>query len=186
MQLNDVAVKFLLKCMTSDDCMITTLLKLEQNNKHPLFNIIQQLKAFLKWKVQEATPDAAHHHRSRSRSRQTHRDIELAEYLHHEYCHYNKSEIGEFVNYTWRQEVQIRHLEQILGEWNPAIFKLLFPRGSSRECNTHISEFVHGHSLRFGNFRKSVRKSFTDQCNFCCEIADSAEHQLFELPYLSM
>jgi len=177
MQFNTVAVKFLLKCMTSDDRMITTILNLEHNNKHPMFNMIQQLKAYLIWKGRES--DTVQQHRL---TRQTHRSVELIEYMNHEYCHYSKGEIVEFVNFTWRQEVQSRHPEQPLGEWNPVIFKLLFPRGSTRECNTHISEFIHGHSLRFGNFRKSVRKSNTDDCQYCMVVADSVEHQLFECP----
>ena len=45
-----------------------------------------------------------------------------------------------------------------------------------------MSEFIHGHSLRFANFRKSIGIDESDVCENCNIMADSPEHQLFECP----
>ena len=60
--------------------------------------------------------------------------------------------------------------------------KLLFPKCSTREENTLTAEFLHGHSLRFRNFKLSVGEDDCDICECCEEMADSVEHQLFECP----
>ena len=59
-------------------------------------------------------------------------------------------------------------------------------KGSSREQNTLIAEFIHGHSLRFRNFSVSVGYDDCDTCEFCNEMADSPEHQLFECPTFNL
>ena len=85
-----------------------------------------------------------------------------------------------FQSHKWVDQIHSTFPEIQLKKWENLSTKLLFPKGSSRAENTLIAEFIHGHSLRFGNFRKSIGIDDCDLCEHCGVMADSPEHQLFE------
>ena len=173
-QYNVIAIKFLLKCMKSDDDMIATILQIDENRLHTYYRLTQQLKSYLAWKRRET--DGTQHRRN------TTRDIDLIEFINHKDCYYTKTDITQYLNYTWHQAVQHRQPAQPLWHWDTNHHKQLFPRGSFRDENTSVAEFIHGHSLRFGNFRKTIKIEDSDICEYCNEMADSPQHQLFECP----
>ena len=114
--------------------------------------------------------------------RKSTRGVCLHEFIHHEHCYYTKQDIKEFQNHQWIGKVNTAFPEIGLTQWEETNSKLLFSKGSSREQNTLIAEFIHGHSLRFRNFRVNVGYDDCDTCEFCNEMTDSPEHQLFECP----
>ena len=170
-QLDINTTKFLLKCMTSEDDMIATILQIEENSRHPYFTHIQNLRKYLLWKERSEMNHAR---------RKSAREIELIEYMQHENCHYSKENIKQYMNHRWHQKVEHRFPDYNLKKWDNLNFKELFPRHSTRAENTHVSEFIHGHSLRFANFKKSIGIQGSDICQNCNNMADSPEHQLFE------
>ena len=175
-----ITTKFLLKCMSSEDDMIATILHIEQNEKHASHRHIQELKKFLLWKkakiAKENDSIALQSRRNTIRSQGVH----LIDYMHHKDCYYTKHEIEEYRNFIWQQKLLNKFPEHKIEAWEELNFKLFFPRGSTRLQNTHTSEFIHGHSLRFANFRKTLRLDNSDICKYCNNQVDSTEHQLFE------
>ena len=93
---------------------------------------------------------------------------------------YNKEEMLSFQSHRWRKALQNKIPELKLKKWTGLPSKFLFPRNTLRSENTVIAEFIHGHSLRFQNFCKSVGISDSDICEICNKMADSPEHQPFE------
>ena len=77
--------------------------------------------------------------------------------MHHNVCHYPKEEIKHYMNRKWFQTVKSKHPHLNIECWEKDLYnKDIFPKGSSRLQNTQTSEFIHGHSIRFNNFRKSI------------------------------
>ena len=176
------AVKFMLKGLTSDDEMIATILQIQQEPKHAYHKFVQVTKTYLQWKE---TRDTSNHPNTNSQMkvngrRQTSRMVDLLEYVHNEKCKYSKEEMLSFQSHRWRKELQNKIPELKLKKWTGLPSKFLFPRNTLRSENTVIAEFIHGHSLRFQNFCKSVGISDSDICEICNKMADSPEHQLFE------
>ena len=167
------SVKFLLKCLTSDDDMVATILQIEQEPKHRYYKQIQALKTFLCWKQEPLAEDERN-------SRTNTRNIQLVDYIHHKHCYYSKDEINDYNSHQWKNQLLKTSPELSIQNINRENTKILFPKGSTREENTVVAEFIHGHSLRFRNFRKSVGEDNEDTCEFCEVMVDSPEHQLLE------
>ena len=172
-QLEVITVKFLLKCFHSDDEMIAMLLTINDDPKHPLFTKSQQLKKYFLW-MQNGD--------SISKRYSAH-TIDLIDFLGHEFCYYTKNDIDRYINFIWWKRIGHTHPHLYSKSWVGSNSKLIFPRGSHREDNTRHAEFIHGHSVSFQNFSKTVGRSKYDLCCFCnTNKADSNAHQLFECP----
>ena len=173
-QLEVLTVKFLLKCLYSDDEMIAILLRVEDDPQHPMFKKAQQLKRYILWK----------NNNSLFTKRCSTRRIDLIDFLQTpELSYYTKDEMHQFSNTIWWNKVKHMHPHLDTDCWNESNFKLLFPRGSCRDENTRQIEFIHGHSLLFQNFSKAIGHSSCDRCIFCNQAqVDSSAHQLFECP----
>jgi exonuclease III len=170
-QLSMNSTKFLLKCMTSEDDMIATILQLEESTKNPLFAHIRNLRNYLVWKEGEVNPVAR---------RKSSRGMQLVNYMHHSHCYYSKDDITQYMHYVWHHNAEQKFPERNIKKWDDLNFKHLFPRNSTRSENTYLAEFIHGHSIRFANFRKSIGMDESDICENCDTMVDSPEHQLFE------
>ena len=166
-QLEVNSVKFLLKCLSSDDEMIAILLNIEQQSNHPLFSKIFQIKKYICWK-------------QKSR-RQTARTVDLISSLNQSLTYYSPVGMRCYQNKLWWNEVKtmLPHLD--IDTWVESNGKLLFPPGSIRSQNSLTAEYIHGHSIAFMRFRKAVKLSNTDICDLCdLNMVDSKEHRLFE------
>ena len=58
--------------------------------------------------------------------------------------------------------------------------RTLFLRTDTRKENVEMTDFLHGRSIRFMNFRKSIKMSSSNTCRDCSTNEDSAYHKLFE------
>lgn len=101
-QLDTNTTKFLLKCMTTEDDMIATILQLEENSKHPFFTHIQNLRKYVLWKEGKERPGNC------STRRKSARGIQLIDYMHHDDCHYSKEDIKQYMYYSWHQKIYHR------------------------------------------------------------------------------
>ena len=168
-----ISVKFLLKCLYSDDEMIAILLTINDNPSHPLFIKSQQLKKYILWKENGCSV----------KKRCSTHGIDLINFLEHDTCYYTKEDMELYLNTIWWKKVSHIHPHLDTSSWIRSNSKLIFSRSSVREVNSLHAEFIHGHSLSFQNFSKAVGQSLSDLCKFCNTAQeDSTAHQLFECP----
>ena len=166
-----LTVKFLLKCLHSDDEMISILLTAEDDSQHPLFTKVQQVKRYILWKNRET-----------STRRCSINKLDLINCLQvDKLLYYSKEDMQEYCNKIWWQSIKHTHPYLDTDSWVQSNCTLLFPRGSHRYVDTYQAAFIHGHSSMFQNFCKKVGQSDYDNCIFCnSTVADSNLHQLFE------
>ena len=170
-QLEVHSVKFLLKCLSSDDEMIAILLSIEQDSKHPFFPKIGQLKRFISWKQHDNI------------ARGTVRTTELISYLNNSSSYYyNCQQIRAYQNKLWWRDIKAKFPYLNVDNWEESNGKYIFPQASIRLHNSMTAEFIHGHSLLFRNFQKTIRLINSDICEFC-NLSDSNTHKLFECSY---
>lgn len=170
-QLEIITVKFLLKCLYSDDEMIAILLTVDDNPQHPVFTKAQQLKKYILWKTN-----------LKSNNRCSTRRADLINFLQvPELSYYTKGGMQDYSNALWWRRLKHTHPHLDTEHWGDSNYKFIFPRGSDRGENTRQVEFIHGHSLSFQNFSKTVGLSQTNDCILCNQAqTDSNSHQLFE------
>ena len=166
-QLEVNSVKFLLKCLSSDDEMIAILLNIEQYSEHPLFSKISQLKSYILWKKQSI--------------RQTARTLDLLSEFDEDMAFYTRKEMKDYQNRLWWKAVKSKFPHLDTKEWGESNGKYIFPPSSLRKQNSLAAEFIHGHSVVFNRFKKAARISNNEICEFCkLNLVDSNSHRLFE------
>ena len=185
-----IVIKFVLKCLHTQDDTTARILQIEQSPGHPFYKHIVQVKEFLKYKFDDLS--LLHHRR-----------LELASLSPDKFT-YQKNEVLMFVCNVWntdicsdlstiliRDDFSIEHLDELhsrlshyIRTENTVIHSPLFTRDEKRIDNTNISDFLHGRCNRFQNFVQSVLKVDKSRhfpfCLECCQLPDSPSHKLFE------
>ena len=170
--------KFLLKCLFAGDEFLDLLTSIEETDRHAYAQHIQLLKQWSAWRrshldtTSSPQPDI---------TRNSTRGIDLSSIISNRdsdtTLKYTKAGMRKFLYFLWHRKIKHQHPNKPVAPWTT--LGCLTPRRSSRCFNSVVLEFVHGHSTRFGNFRKSLGMSATDKCDHCGDRSDSPEHQLF-------
>ena len=171
-----INIKFILKCMTADVNMKSLIYQLEESPLHPYHSHIRYTKEYITWKSNEQR-------NVRSRS------ISLIENSYNTFI-YRKNDMEQYMYSVWTKQLHnslddnfLANNDTILLEVSP--HKMLFTASSTRQIDTNIMDFIHGHSLRFKNFAKTVKRTTTHVCILCHKHKDSPIHQLFYCEYLN-
>ena len=175
-QLEIFAVKFLCKCLTSNDIMTNIIYQIDGSLGSDLHFQIKSLKDFMTWKLQK-------------RNR---REIELLDEQVSTAANYSQSDMEKYTKEIWMKRTYNRCLMrnrlschdnticEAIKNKSIDISKssYLFRNGSSRYMDTRVMDFVQGSSDRFQGFMNSAYNSPYLMCNYCNSDWDSPEHQL--------
>ena len=153
-----------------------TIQNLEDTDHHFFSSHIQLAKQWIAWKQLGNGEQPSPSDQSLD-SRPNIRNIHLGSLLQSPMLKYSKTSMNCFAHYLWNRYLRHQLPDKPINKWTS--LGCLTPRRSSRKMNSLVMDFLHGHSLRFGNFRKSVGDSESDKCLHCESGADSPEHQLF-------
>ena len=181
-QLEILSVKFMAKCLTTNDYMKSLLLQAEGSLQKQLQDQLTALKKFIAWKKEPG----------RIRSRQ----IDLLEPSNQALAIYSKSEIKEFKMFLWTERIILKmQFKKLVSETDEVVFSLitllqsqkcildknnfLFNYGTTKAEDSYIFDYIHGNSLIFGNSR-ATHLGEENKCLFCQEKYDSQQHQLLE------
>ena len=185
-----ITIKFMLKCLSQGDDVAGRILQVEGSPSHPFYNHTRLTKEFLQ-------------HVNGLDSRLSR--ISLTMFDKDQFV-YTKEKILEYTCMKWDSHLKenftnirkddpfnlepLQSDEYLFGFINCLnLFKEpLFKRHDKRMENTNLTDFLHGHSLRFQDFTYSVLKANKDVhvplCLECTTNPDSPHHQLFECPNL--
>ena len=161
-------VRFLLKCLTSQDQMTGLVLQLESSPGHPFYRHIAKIRQFVKWN---------------SKSTAAQRNIDLIS-VDRKHLLYDKAIMSKFVGSIWDQQLNAESANVIKGrqittDMGNTILKPFLLRTETRKDQVLGLDFLHGRSARFMNFRKSVKLSSSAICLDCSGEVDSNLHKLF-------
>ena len=171
--------KFILKGWCSDPGFISLLSSIDSTVRHSFLSHMQMAKQWVAWKCKTKDEisqgdDAMQQDSTRFSAR----GVDLGSLLGGTTLKYSKTSMLKFTNYIWYHYIKHQLPDKPLIPWST--LGNLTPRGSSRFTNAIVMDFVHGHALRFGSFRKSVSHMATeDACVRCGSFPDTPEHQLF-------
>ena len=188
--LDFMTMKFVMKGLTLDDELKAVILQIEETPNHPYYRHTILIKEFLAWK--------------RTGKFSICRSLQLLDITDEE-LQYGKGEMHQYMCAKWDQNIICNDLEHFIGSWNftdleennsssndsnklisthQASQKSLFIRVEKRTDNSNTLEFIHGHCLRFRNFRQRVERDHvvTDACLDCNSGSDSIVHKLFHCP----
>ena len=171
--------KFILKGWCSDPGFISLLSSIDSTVRHSFLSHMQIAKQWVAWKCKTKDEisqgdDAMQQDSTRFSAR----GVDLGSLLGGTTLKYSKTSMLKFTNYIWYHYIKHQLPDKPLIPWST--LGNLTPRGSSRFTNAIVMDFVHGHALRFGSFRKSVSHLTTeDACVRCGSFPDTPEHQLF-------
>ena len=183
-----ITIKFMLKCLFQGDDVAGRILQVECSPSHPFYNHTRLTKEFLQ-----------HVNSLDSRLSQ----ISLTMFDKDQFI-YTKEKILEYTCMKWDSHLKenftnirkddpfnlepLQSDEYLFGFINCLnLFKEpLFKRHDNRMENTNLTDFLHGHSLRFQDFTYSFLKAnknvHVPLCLECTTSPDSPHHQLFECP----
>ena len=179
-QLEIITVKFLCKCLKSDDLMTYIVHQSEGSlNRTPVHHQLNNLRDFISWKL-------------KSRSR---RHIEFTNTEVKQAINYTQEEMDQYQKVVWCKKATNRCIIkprtsqldiQITGAiQNVPITSIgnrrnyIFGHNTSRYADCRVLDFIHGSSIQFQNFCKSIKVSSSSTCIYCETEEDSPEHQLF-------
>ena len=178
LSLEIMTVKFILKSLSVDDELKAVLLQIEESPSHPFYRHIMWTKTYLAWKDGDG-------------DRSQRRTITLLDSTS-ESMMYTQGEMNSYLCSRWDllicnndlKHFQCRQAQSIVSEdlihTDVIIQNPLFRRGETRENDTNVVDFLHGHGLRFEDFRNAVTSGTTvETCKDCTAFADSPEHKLF-------
>ena len=185
--LDFMTMKFVMKGLSLDDELKAVILQIEESPNHPYYRHTILIKEFLAWK--------------RTGKFSTCRSLQLLDITDEE-MQYGKLEMHQYMCAKWDQNIICNTLEHFIGSWNfteqdenndssnelisthRAFQNSLFLRVDKRCNSSNIMDFLHGHCLRFRNFRHTVEKDhgITDECLDCNHEKDSIAHKLFHCP----
>ena len=168
------AIKFISKCLSDDTNMASCIFQLEGSPSHPYYRHIRLIKDYMAWK---------------SNIRRNTHSISLIDYPQQSFV-YSKLDMEKFKYHVWTKDLR-NCLDDTFLENNDTISlevspnKILFSRSSTRQEDTNIMDFIHGHSLKFKNFAHTVKRSASPVCSLCGVENDSPSHQLFHCEALT-
>ena len=182
LQLEMLTVKFLCKCITSEDFMSSVLLQAESSLQKHLPDQLSAIKNFLAWKKDPSRPRG--------------RQVDLLEPSTQLLSHYNKLEIKQYEMFLWAErnknraflrkhssdaDETVMELMKKMQQTNVLLNKnsFLFNHNTSKEEDSFILDYIHGNSLIFGNNRNR-HLGEENVCSFCNETQDGRVHQLSE------
>ena len=168
------SLKFILKCLTTQDIMSGMAYQLEVTPKHPFYSHIILVKQFLAWDSGYST-------------RLNNRNLELATITNTRRFFYTKETINKYQCFLWNRRLNSETSKlfadtDIAADMNRVQEHPLVRRCEKRKDNIHYLDFIHGRSCRFMNFRKTVGRSVSNICEDCNVMVDSAYHKLFICP----
>ena len=168
------ALKFVLKCLSSNDIMTGLVYQIAETPAHPFYDHIQVVKNYLK-SIHQTDVEC-----SRLRSV---RNIDIG-LLPVERFHYTKNSIETFLCSTWDRRLKsdsslffqstVIHIDTSAIRENP-----LIRRHERRKNNVQYLDFIHGKSARFKDFRNRVGIASNGICENCNIERDSVDHKLF-------
>ena len=181
-QLQMLSVKFMAKCLTSDDFMSSVLLQAEGSLQNQFQDQLSAIKTFIAWKRDP----------SRIRSRQ----VDLLEPSTQTLAHYSKAEIREFEMYSWTERNKHRtQMRKTSSETDETVLELmntmqcqslslnkdnfLFNYNTTKAEDSYLLDYIHGNSFLFANTRGNLLGE-ENKCSFCQENFDNRQHQLLE------
>ena len=161
-------VRFLLKCLTSQDQMTGLILQIESSPGHLFYSHIAKIRQFLKWNTKSATAQ---------------RSIDIIT-VDRKHCLYNKEIMSKFVGFIWDLQLncdssRLIKDREITTSMSTTILEPFLLRTETRQDQAHWLDFLHGRSARFMNFRRSVKLCTSSVCLDCSEHIDSNVHKLF-------
>ena len=175
-----ITVKFMLKCLNSDNNMLGLIHQIEESKSHRFFHHIKYIHEYLKWK---GVPMI------KGRVRLNLIDINRQQLM---YC---KSEINNFTVHTWNQLLGLitPGPDQTDDSENAStsrdsvsritFTKLLLPSHSSRMTDTKVLSLLHGHDIVFRKFKNSIEGNHINPfCDTCATHPDDHSHRLFTCP----
>ena len=174
------SLKFVLKCLTSNDIMTGLIYQIAETPAHPFYDHIRIVKQYLAYCSQVDGEDAEY--RSVRRI-----DIGL---IPQEKFQYTKSSIERFLCNTWDRCLQSdRSLffqsSRMVIDTKSIREAPFIRRFEKRKNDVQYLDFLHGRSARFKDFRRTVGFTSSDICDNCQEQKDSVEHKLFRCTSLS-
>ena len=179
LNLDVMTIKFIMKGLNQDDELKAIILQLEECPAHPFYRQMILTKEFISWK--------------RAGKLSSCRTLTLIDLTNDETM-YSQNEMQQFMCARWDRWITTNDTEHFTGKWNVvaeqtmrslisthnAINKPLFLRNDTRTQNSNMLDFLHGHCLRFQDFRKTVKRGcLHDKCLDCSEEIDSPTHKLF-------
>ena len=156
LQLEMLTVKFLCKCITSEDFMSSVLLQAESSLQKHLPDQLSAIKNFLDWKKDPSRPRG--------------RQVDLLEPSTQLLSHYNKLEIKQYEMFFWAEKNKNRaflrkhssdadetvmELMKKMQQTNVLLNKnnFLFNHNTSKEEDSFILDYFHGNSFIFPHNR---------------------------------
>ena len=182
LQLEMLTVKFLCKCLTSEDFMSSVLIQAESSLQKHLQDQLSAIKNFIAWKKDPSRPRG--------------RQVDLLDPSNQLLSHYNQSEIKEYEMFSWAERNRNRAiLRKSTSDADETVMELmtkmrqknallnknnfLFNHNTSKDEDSFILDYIHGNSLIFGNNRNR-HLGEENVCSFCNETQDGRVHQLSE------
>ena len=180
--LDFMTMKFIMKGLSVDDDLKAVILQIEETPTHPFYRHTILIKEFLAWK--------------RAGKFSSCRSLQLWDITEEETM-YGKAEMQQYMCAKWDQHILMNDLEHFISaddlfepdtikeliSTKQALKAPLFFREEKRTNNSDMLDFLHGHCLRFRNFRQTVENGdITDECLDCSSNRDSLTHKLFHCP----
>ena len=176
-QLEIITVKFLCKCIVSQDMMSNIIQQIDGCLGNHLHHQLTSLKDFLAWKL----------------GLRSGRHIDLGSRNILEAAKYSESDIELYTKKIWLNKIYNRciiknrsttHDSVICEAINREIILLskktyIFGHGTTRYMDSRICDFIHGSSTAFANFSVTLGTQECSICRYCKTDPDSPEHQLF-------
>ena len=190
-----LTVKFVLKGILAHDGIAAKLLQIDSEPFHKFAHHLTMAKRYLSWTEDEEQPPNG------SRRRSFLRNLDLMRY-DPEKLIYSKETMEEYLFTLWDKDVKssistlckedeftleprysTEDLQNLVNTKEVVLTPLLH-RGLSRSESTAITDFSHGHNLRFQNFAFRVLQYNSSlevpTCLECGLLPDSSFHKLFE------
>ena len=190
-----LTVKFVLKGLLAHDGMSAKLLQVDSEPFHKFAHHLTMTKRYLKWTEEEDNSQSG------GRRRSFLRNCDLADYQPDKLM-YTKEIMEDYTftlwdrvvksaiptlykedEYTLEPRYSVEDLQDLVNTKEVALTPVLH-RGLSRKESTTITDFCHGHNLRFQNFAfRVLNRNSTVEVPTCLEcglLPDSPYHKLFE------
>ena len=175
-QLEIISIKFLCKCLSSNDNMTNIVHQIDGSLQQQLYFQLNSLKDFLTWKL----------------GKRRRREIELTDEQVIHATHYTEAEMKIYMKKTWlsktynkcigkqRTSIHDASICESINNNKVDISKVsyLFSLGKSRYMDSRVMDFVHGSSDRFLSFTSSAHNDPNKICRYCESEFDSPIHQL--------
>ena len=175
LSLEIMTVKFMLKSLNVDDELKAIVLQIEETPSHPFYLHIMWTKSYLSWTTEEKNQS---------------RRVSLINFM--DGTMYSQADMTSYLCSRWDTLIYNNDLKHFQSKQNPVgvnadsirtaviIQHPMFRREDRRENDTNVIDFLHGHGLRFEDFRNAVTsETNVDICNDCSISTDSPEHKLF-------